>query len=664
MKKKLLSLALAVVMIGAGSSAMAQSRSGFGLTDNNQLFTIADINSPSTGTGTPTTITGMASGEQMVAIDYNQHDGRLYGLGYNPATATGQLYAINTTSFSAAAVSGSSRSLTLGSSLTNNVGFDFISTQSDMVRITGTNGYNYVMSARDGAVVSSGTGGGAGGLGFASSDVHSGATAALAATSYTNSYYGADAAEQVGYDLTTNSLVTFDQDGHTLHTIGISGVAATSFVGSDNFYDSTTHSNTIYFTLHTVLNNSVYTMNRATGSLSLVGNLGVSGTTNVRDIALQNQDNRGGSGSSSVNGQLMAALTLNLRNVIFFDSYNPGTIRNMISLSGMASGQTMMAIAYRPADRRLYGIGYNATTTTYQLYLIDTATGNVSAIGSAGTWNMGAATDNMGFAYNPVNDRIHITGNAGMNVELNGSNGSLISNDSSFTYASGDAHAGATSDIRSIAYTNGYKGANNTQMVGIDNNTGSIVKLSSGSYRTITSAQDVSSVIGASGSSRGGMFDYFYDSTSGQDKGYFASNNSGSSSSSDNYGRFYTMNTSTYSLTPSRSIGPGTPVRSITARREYAGHPLAVGNVYANTATTVFVYPNPVSSQARIVLSSPATSNVFVDVIDMNGRVARSYEYSVGSYQLDLDMSTVPVGLYNVRIQTNTTLQNVKVIKN
>ena len=64
----------------------------------------------------------------------------------------------------------------------------------------------------------------------------------------------------------------------------------------------------------------------------------------------------------------------------------------------------------------------------------------------------------------------------------------------------------------------------------------------------------------------------------------------------------------------------------------------------------LLVYPNPVVSSTKVVLNEASMENVYVYVIDMNGRIDRSYQYIPGSNVLDVDMSTLPIGLYSLRV--------------
>ena len=78
----------------------------------------------------------------------------------------------------------------------------------------------------------------------------------------------------------------------------------------------------------------------------------------------------------------------------------------------------------------------------------------------------------------------------------------------------------------------------------------------------------------------------------------------------------------------------------------------------------LLVYPNPVISNTRIVLNTLPASDVHVDIIDMNGNLVRSYKYIPGTYNLDVDMSRLPLGLYSVRVYgKDIDFHNLKVVK-
>jgi hypothetical protein len=98
-------------------------------------------------------------------------------------------------------------------------------------------------------------------------------------------------------------------------------------------------------------------------------------------------------------------------------------------------------------------------------------------------------------------------------------------------------------------------------------------------------------------------------------------------------------------------IGTATPVKDITLMRaslHSSPTGLLPGYVGVND---LLVYPNPVSNNTNIALPVTLQVPVFVQIIDLNGNLARSYEYPAGSNLLKVDMSTLPIGLYSVRVR-------------
>ena len=88
------------------------------------------------------------------------------------------------------------------------------------------------------------------------------------------------------------------------------------------------------------------------------------------------------------------------------------------------------------------------------------------------------------------------------------------------------------------------------------------------------------------------------------------------------------------------------------------------GTVITYAYNDLQVYPNPVLDNTYIILTALPVSTVFVDVIDMNGNVARTYQYVAGTYKLDVDMSRLPTGLYSVRVHgKDVGFHNLTVVK-
>lgn len=108
----------------------------------------------------------------------------------------------------------------------------------------------------------------------------------------------------------------------------------------------------------------------------------------------------------------------------------------------------------------------------------------------------------------------------------------------------------------------------------------------------------------------------------------------------------------------------GSIVQPIDIATDMPGISTMVRTTYPAQYNRLYLYPNPVRSQARIVLSSRSSSNVYVDIIDLRGQRIRSFNFAPGSYLLDLDMSNIPEGFYNLRImEKGKAMQSIKMLK-
>src|SRR5205823_2115242 len=111
------------------------------------------------------------------------------------------------------------------------------------------------------------------------------------------------------------------------------------------------------------------------------------------------------------------------------------------------------AIDFRPATGQLFGLGFAGTTG--QIYTINTATAEATAVGST-SLTLNATDIAFGFDFNPATDRIRITTNNQENLRVNPDTGALVLSDSSIT----------TGDIAGIAYDRNFLGATSTTLFG------------------------------------------------------------------------------------------------------------------------------------------------------------------------------------------------------
>ncbi|QIL76663.1 DUF4394 domain-containing protein [Hymenobacter sp. HDW8] len=147
-----------------------------------------------------------------------------------------------------------------------------------------------------------------------------------------------------------------------------------------------------------------------------------------------------------------------LSNGIRLDAYstaNAATRTSSVAITGLGSGETLLAIDFRPATGQLYGV-----SSASRLYVINQNTGVARAIG-AGPFTPALGGNLVGFDFNPTVDRIRLVTSTGQNLRLNPETGTAANTDGAINGA-----AGAT--ITGVAYTNNTNGAATTALYAIN----------------------------------------------------------------------------------------------------------------------------------------------------------------------------------------------------
>jgi len=158
----------------------------------------------------------------------------------------------------------------------------------------------------------------------------------------------------------------------------------------------------------------------------------------------------------------------NTNNLIKFQVSTPGVFTSTIPVTGLAAGEFLQAIDYRPATQQLYAFG-----STSQLYIINTATGTSTLVGPPLSPPLAGAR--IGMDFNPTVDRLRLTSSAGENVRVNPGTGAYAGVDVSLAFAAGDPHFGSPPAIDGTAYANNFPGAATTTLYGYDFATDSLV---------------------------------------------------------------------------------------------------------------------------------------------------------------------------------------------
>jgi hypothetical protein len=161
-------------------------------------------------------------------------------------------------------------------------------------------------------------------------------------------------------------------------------------------------------------------------------------------------------------GRMGYAITPSNR-LLSFDVRTPYRLRGDQRVRGLAPGETVVGIDFRPANGKLYAVG-----STSRVYVVDLASARATAVGAPFT----PALDGQEFGvdFNPQADRLRVVSNLGQNLRIVPDTGQVAANtgDTPLTYLKGDAFEGILPRMVGSAYTNNVAAAPSTQLFDID----------------------------------------------------------------------------------------------------------------------------------------------------------------------------------------------------
>lgn len=239
-----------------------------------------------------------------------------------------------------------------------------------------------------------------------------------------------------------------------------------------------------------------------------------------------------------------------------FNEARPDRILGQVALSGLAAGEQMLGIDFRPANQQLYGV-----SSASQLYLIDSTSGAASKIGGVFAIPLNFSSE-IGIDFNPTVDRIRLVTDNGQNLRVNPDTGAVvdadpntptIDPDGALAYAGTDVNAGKTANVVAAAYTNNFAGATATVLYNIDSDLDILVTQNppnAGTLNTVGALQvDASDVVG---------FDIFTDQDGNNARAAIRQGNNGQS-------QFYTvaLGSGQAKMKKKGTIGGGQVIRDI-----------------------------------------------------------------------------------------------------
>lgn len=380
----------------------------YGLNANNDLLAFNASNSNVITSIKP--ITGLASGERLLSIDFRPATGELYGVSSNS-----KLYIINLSTAATRVVSATAFTPSISGTVAS---IDFNPTV-DRIRLVTNSGQNLRINPENGVT--------------ASIDTSIAAPAAIAGIAYTNSKSGATATTLYDLDLTSGKL--FKQDPPNDGTLVEVGNLGFTFSGQAAFDISPDNTNAL-MAVTSGGQNALYSVDLNTGKASSIGTL----PQKVTDLAIPTN---------------AVAYAINNANALqIFDPNKPEPVTKAIT--GLQTGENILGIDFRPLNGQLYALGSSS-----RIYTINLGNGTATAVGSQ-LPTLLSGTE-FGFDFNPTVDKIRVVSNTGQNLRLDPVTGGITATDLVLNPG--------TPAISAAAYTDNFAGATATSLFVIDHNT-------------------------------------------------------------------------------------------------------------------------------------------------------------------------------------------------
>ena len=234
-------------------------------------------------------------------------------------------------------------------------------------------------------------------------------------------------------------------------------------------------------------------------------------------------------GLGTITGSNFRGEPVGAQGLILIDP-STGAANNLapVRIAGVAAGQTLVGIDYRPANNLLYALGYDATTAgnNTQVYLLNPGTNTVAAVGSPVRLELGGATERIGFDFNPVADRIRVVSTNEANYRLNPNDGTITATDTNLSYSGGTP---ANPGVGAVAYNNSFVGSGTTTLYDFDYLNNGLLSTQAAPNSGVMTTQSTISLVITGGASPGTYpvgnptdigLDIYYNPMSGTNVGY------------------------------------------------------------------------------------------------------------------------------------------------
>jgi Domain of unknown function (DUF4394) len=166
-------------------------------------------------------------------------------------------------------------------------------------------------------------------------------------------------------------------------------------------------------------------------------------------------------------GQPILGLVQNTNSLVRFTTAAPASVGTPVAVTGLAAGDTLKAIDYRPANGMLYGIATDVTNTNVRTYIINPTSGAATVVGVPVVLPVPAMAWDINF--NPTVDRIRVVNDQDENARLHPDFGTLAADDTNLNPG--------TVSVDGVAYTNPFAGATSTTLYALNAATNSLATI-------------------------------------------------------------------------------------------------------------------------------------------------------------------------------------------
>jgi len=310
---------------------------------------------------------------------------------------------------------------------------------------------------------------------YAGGDVDSGFAPAPAAVAHADGVAGGsstafvvDAAQDVLARLGDADATGTSRDAGVLHTVGALGVDASL---TTTGFDVSRATGRAYLAIVVPGESAskLYGVSLFTGAATLIGGVGV--PQPLRSIAVDSA-----ASGSSTTGRELVALTAG-GELVRFSADDPTRIERRVAVTGLVDGDSLVAIALRPRNGRLYGI-----SAAGRLYVLNALTGVARAVRTT-PFEVALDGTRFGFDFSPISNVARIVSDTGQSLRVVPDTGAVvdadpttpgIQTDESLRFASDDPFAGPSPTIAAAAFG---RGATSSALFGIDPNFDVLVRM-------------------------------------------------------------------------------------------------------------------------------------------------------------------------------------------